>query len=51
MFLSRSNDSTITYSFTESNVYTLSYSLLINGESLCLFNHDKTIEIENQYVY
>ncbi|GIS04725.1 MAG: hypothetical protein CM15mP107_3450 [Bacteroidota bacterium] len=40
------SDSTITFLFTESNVYSLSYSLeLINGESLCLFNHDKTIEI------
>ena len=40
------SDSTITFLFTESNVYSLSYSLeLMNGESLCLFNHDQTIEI------
>ena len=36
----------ITYSFVESNVYTISYSLeLINGESLCVLNDEKTIEI------
>ena len=39
-------DSTIIYSFIESNVYTISYSLeLINGESLCVLNDQKIIEI------